>query len=64
MKTIKRLKLNDETCIRGRISWLKPYLLGKYDIDHLEERAPFLARELKRQNIANIDHAMWEDFKR
>lgn len=64
MKTIKRLKLNDETCIRGRTSWLKPYILGKYGIDHLEEKAPFLACELKRQNIANIDHAIWEDFKK
>jgi len=64
IKTIKRLKLNDETCIRGRRSWLEPYIMGKYDINYLEEKAPFLARELKRQNIADIHHAIWEDFKK
>jgi len=52
IETIKRLKLNDETCIRGRRSWLEPYIMGKYDINYLEEKAPFLAHELKRQNIA------------
>ncbi len=63
-KTIKRLQLNGETCIRGRMVWLRPYLMGKYDLDYLEEKAPFLASELKRQNIADIDHEMWEDFKK
>ena len=64
VKTIKRLKLNDETCIRGRRSWLEPYIMGIYDINYLEEKAPFLARELKRQNIADIHHVIWEDFKK
>ena len=63
-KTIKRLKLNGDTCIGGRLVWLKPYLMGRYDIDYLAEKAPFLAHELKRQNIADIHHEMWEDFRK
>ncbi|MBA2395574.1 MAG: hypothetical protein H0V70_22820 [Ktedonobacteraceae bacterium] len=63
-RIIKRLKLNDETYIRGRRSWLEPCIMGKYDIDYLEENAPFLACELRRQNIADIHHAIWEDFKK
>jgi hypothetical protein len=40
-----------------------PYLKGKYDIEHLEEKAPFLAIELKRQGLDNMNHPMWEDFR-
>lgn len=62
-KTIKRLKLNEGTCVRARKDWLIPYLKGKYDIEHLEEKAPFLAIELKRQGLDNVNHPMWEDFR-
>ena len=37
-QTIKILKLNDSTCIRGRRDWLQPYLDEKYDITYLEEK--------------------------
>jgi hypothetical protein len=62
-KTIKRLKLNESACIRGRKDWLLPYLQKKYDISHLEERAPFLAYELRRQKVMDPDHLMWTEFK-
>jgi hypothetical protein len=45
--TINRLKLNDETSIRGRRNWLNPLIQGKITFDYLRERAPFLAQELE-----------------
>jgi|SRR5579885_493878 hypothetical protein len=62
-QTIKRLKLNDWTCIRGRQSWLTPYLSGKYDMEHLKDMAPFLARELQRQGFADRNHAVWKEYR-
>jgi hypothetical protein len=56
------LKLNDAVCIRARRDWLLPYLNGKYPLDFLEEKAPFLAKELKRQGLDNLNHPMWKDF--
>ncbi len=63
-KTIKCLKLNESTCIRGRMAWLVPYLQKEYPFSHLEKRAPFLAYELQRQDVADPDHSMWTDFKK
>ncbi len=63
-KTINRLKLNDYTCVRGRRDRLVPYLLGKYPFSFLEEIAPFLARELRRQKFDNVDLPIWMDFKK
>jgi hypothetical protein len=62
--TIKRLKLNDDTCISGRQGWLVPYLQGEYPISHLEKRAPFLAYELKRQSLQDIELPIWAAFKK
>jgi hypothetical protein len=61
--TIKRLKLNDSMCIQGRKSWLVPYLKEKYPISHLEEKAPFLAKELKRQELDNANLPRWEEYR-
>ena len=61
---IKRLRLNDDTCISGRRAWLVPYLQGKYGISHLEDKAPFLANELKRQCLQDIELPLWEAFKK
>ncbi len=63
-QTIKILKLNDSTCVSGRRSWLQPYLDGMYGMAYLEEKAPFLASELKRQNLADINLPVWEDFRK
>lgn len=62
-QTIKILKLNDSTCVRGRRSWLQPYLDEIYGIAYLEEKAPFLASELKRQNFTDVNLPLWEDFR-
>ncbi len=59
LDTINRLNLNDEICINSRIRWLKDFCLGKFSFGFLEEKAPFIAYELKRQNLINtIDSIM------
>ncbi len=51
-KTIDRLNLNDEgTCLQARVSWLRDYIQVPFPFSHLEEKAPFLAFELKRQDL-------------
>jgi hypothetical protein len=51
-KTIRRLGLNDEgTCLQARINWIRDYITAPFPFSHLERRAPFLALELKRQNL-------------
>ncbi len=64
-KTIhSSLKLNDATCIKGRRDWLVPYLRGEYSLSYLGRKAPFLAFELKRQQLDDINHPMWEEYKK
>jgi len=49
--TIKRLKLNDDqTVVEERSHWLKEYCLGA-GFRYLKVNAPFIAYELKRQNL-------------
>jgi hypothetical protein len=62
--TIKRLKLNDYICIGGRKERLQPYLNAIYPFSYLRELAPFLASELKRQNLQDIHLPIWDTFKR
>lgn len=62
--TIESLKLNGDTCVNSRRNWLVPYLQGRYGIDHLEEKAPFLASELKRQGLQDIHLPRWEAFRK
>ncbi len=50
--TINRLRLNDEgTCLQARLNWLHDYITVPFPFSHLEKKAPFLALELKRQNL-------------
>lgn len=53
-RTIDVLKLNDEgTCLQGRQGYVKDYCLGQIDFLHLERKAPFVALELRRQNLVS-----------
>lgn len=52
--TIKTFGLNDEvTCLKDRREWLKGYCLLHNNIEYLETKAPFLARELRRQGLVD-----------
>jgi hypothetical protein len=48
--TIKRLKLNYESSIKSRFSWLELYC-GNHDFHFLQKTAPFIAYELRRQGL-------------
>ncbi len=62
--TIKRLKLNDYICTTGRLERLQPYLNEIYPLSYLQDLAPLLASELKRQNLQNIYLPIWDAFKK
>lgn len=47
--TIDALKLNDAECLKGREAYLYGYLDGDVGFAYVERRAPFLAREIRRQ---------------
>ncbi len=50
--TIKRLRLNDEgTCLQARMNWIRDHITVPFPFSHLEKKAPFIAKELKRQNM-------------
>ena len=50
--TIARLGLNDEdTCLKSRERYIKHYCLDMIDFRHLLSEAPFIAKELQRQNL-------------
>jgi hypothetical protein len=49
--TIERLKLNGSDCTRGRETWFNEFCNGCISFEFLERRAPFIAYELKRQNL-------------
>lgn len=52
IKTIRRLGLNDEgTCLQARMNWIRDYITAPLPFSHLEMKAPFLALELKRQDL-------------
>lgn len=49
--TIKRLRLNaDDGCVRARLRWIKDYCRNK-DYELLSDYAPFIAYELRRQDL-------------
>jgi hypothetical protein len=57
--TIARLKLNDDpTCLKARQVWLREYCQGTFPFSHLQKKAPFIARELARQDLVNTIAAM------
>lgn len=62
--TIKRLKLNDEESITDRQDKLRKYVMYPLPFGYLEEIAPFIALELKRQGLADITHPMWAAYQR
>ena len=55
MDTIDRLKLNDEICKQGRLEWLMPYCETVYPFEYLKKKAPFIAYELERQGLVDVD---------
>ncbi|WP_151756516.1 hypothetical protein [Dictyobacter vulcani] len=61
--TIHRLDLNGATCVSGRRSWIQPYLNGVYPLSFVREKAPFMAHELTRQNLQDINMSIWDAFK-
>lgn len=59
--TIKRLRLNDDsTCVEARWEWFKVYLEIAFEsaqeqraFKWLQKKAPFIAKELQRQQLRN-----------
>jgi hypothetical protein len=49
--TINRLGLNDENCVKSRLDWLLLYCVGDISLAFLKQKAPFIAYELRRQNL-------------
>jgi hypothetical protein len=47
-RTLRLLGLNDEICRRARQEYADCYLAGEIRLDHLQRRAPLIARELRR----------------
>jgi hypothetical protein len=51
-KTITCLKLNDDDhLVKERVNWVKAYCEGDVTFGFLERRCPFIAYELKRQDL-------------
>jgi hypothetical protein len=52
LHTIGRLGLNDEgTCLKARLRYVKCYCLREVSFRYLENEAPFIAREIRRQGL-------------
>ena len=47
--TRTRLGLNELDCLKARQEYVRSYRDGEIPLDYLERRAPFIARELRRQ---------------
>lgn len=61
--TIDRLKLNDEeTCLENRAKYVKDYCVGGVPFSHLQREAPFLAKELERQDLVDRIREMMQFF--
>ena len=50
--TVRTLRLNDEISVDSRMRWLRGYCERRYTFDYLLDSAPFIARELQRQGLA------------
>jgi hypothetical protein len=58
--TIDRLQLNDEgTCLQSRFHYVDQYCNGQVNFSHLDEEAPFIAYELRRQKLVRKIKKMW-----
>ncbi|MBC5793702.1 MULTISPECIES: hypothetical protein [Sphaerospermopsis] len=53
--TIKELKLNEETWRLGRSDKLVDYCKNEYSLDFLKRRYPFIAYELERQGLVEVE---------
>jgi hypothetical protein len=52
LATLKRLKLNiDEACVEARREWYECYSSGRMEFSTLEDKAPFVAYEARRQGL-------------
>ena len=50
--TIDVLRLNDEgTCLQARVAYVREYCLNEIDFSYLTKKAPFIALELRRQDL-------------
>jgi len=56
ISTIERLKFNkDDNCVQGRLDWLMPYCQKEYPFDYLRRKAPFIAYEIEREGLLEIE---------
>ncbi len=54
LRTIGRLRLNDEgTCLAARLRFVKDYCEHRINFAYLEDDAPFIAREIRRQGLVD-----------
>jgi len=51
--TVDRLKLNGGICIRSRQRWIHEFSNGRIPFGFLQENAPFIAYELRRQGLVD-----------
>lgn len=51
--TIKRLGLNNEASIKSRHRWIRGYANDDISLNFLDNNAPFIAFELRRQNLVD-----------
>jgi hypothetical protein len=56
--TVRTLRLNDEMSVDSRMRWLRDYCEQRYTFDYLLESAPFIARELQRQELTYVIREM------
>lgn len=60
LETIDRLKLNaDETLVSSRLRWILDYCDDHISYHHLQEKAPFIAYELRRQGLVETVRIMF-----
>lgn len=53
------LGLNDEsTCMKSRSRYIEGYCRDKWPFSHLEDEAPFIAQELRRQGLVEAIKTM------
>ena len=58
--TINVLRLNeDDVCVPARRRYIDAYCCGNVTFGHLEKEAPFVAKELKRQDIVEKIKEIW-----
>lgn len=51
-ETVRRLKLDNNVCVETRMDWLRLYCDKELTLEGLVKRAPFLAYEIKRQDLS------------